>query len=75
MSLSIVDRFRGTLTGMMDRRHLVRLWLRNEELGWKIPEYLSPNWQRLYYGLTADPETQKFPLEPEIRSFSKGAKY
>ncbi|KAF7967849.1 hypothetical protein HWV62_32894 [Athelia sp. TMB] len=56
-------------------RHLVRLWLRNEELGWKIPGYLSANWKRLYYGLTADPETQKFPLEPEIRSFSKGVKY
>ncbi|KAF7967898.1 hypothetical protein HWV62_32812 [Athelia sp. TMB] len=55
-------------------RHLVRLWLRNEELAWAIPEYLDLHWQRLYNGLTVDPEKQKFPLEPEIRD-PKGAKY
>ncbi|KZP03183.1 Clavaminate synthase-like protein [Athelia psychrophila] len=55
-------------------RHLVRLWLRNEELAWTIPAYLDPNWQRLYYSL--DAEKQTFALEPEIRNGSKGgAKY
>jgi len=56
-------------------RHLLRLWLRNEELAWKIPEELQSNWKRLYY--TATPDEQRFPLEPEIRVASKGgaAKY
>jgi hypothetical protein len=56
------------------RRHLLRLWLRNEDLAWKTPKALEANWKRLYE-VTAD--EQRFPLEPEIRSASKGggAKY
>ncbi|KZP33619.1 Clavaminate synthase-like protein [Athelia psychrophila] len=54
-------------------RHLVRLWLRNEELAWQIPAYLDASWQRQYYAL--DPEKQVFALEPEIRSASQGVKY
>ncbi|KZP29806.1 Clavaminate synthase-like protein [Athelia psychrophila] len=53
-------------------RHLLWLWLCNEELGWDIPEYLNANRQRLYYSL--DPEKQAFALEPEIRS-PKGVMY
>ncbi|KAF8636781.1 hypothetical protein AX16_010982 [Volvariella volvacea WC 439] len=53
-------------------RHLVRLWLRNEELAWPLPEALEPVWKRLYY--TSKPEDQRFPLEPEIRQGSKGLK-
>jgi hypothetical protein len=29
-------------------RHLVRLWLRNSKLGWKIPKPLLPEWRRVY---------------------------
>lgn len=29
-------------------RHLVRLWLRNSELGWKIPKPLLPEWHRVF---------------------------
>lgn len=50
---------------MPTRRHLLRLWLRNEELAWDTPEELKPMWNRLYYELK--PEDQKFPLEPEVR--------
>ncbi|KII91313.1 hypothetical protein PLICRDRAFT_38052 [Plicaturopsis crispa FD-325 SS-3] len=51
-------------------RHLLRLWLRNEELAWKLPEVVDPAWKRLYY--TLKPEEQKLYLYPEVRS---GAKY
>ncbi|KAF4612243.1 hypothetical protein D9613_004589 [Agrocybe pediades] len=46
-------------------RHLLRLWLRDEENAWKIPEALEPTWKRLYYSST--PETEYFPLEVENR--------
>lgn len=45
-------------------RHLIRLWLRNDELAWKTPEPLQPNWRRLY---SVGPDQQRFPLEPEVR--------
>ncbi|OAA65652.1 taurine catabolism dioxygenase family protein [Niveomyces insectorum RCEF 264] len=30
------------------RRHLVRLWLRNAELGWKVPESLRAPWESAF---------------------------
>ncbi|KAF8191506.1 hypothetical protein K438DRAFT_1590870 [Mycena galopus ATCC 62051] len=50
-------------------RHLVRLWLRNDQLAWKTPKPLEAIWKKLY--LVA-PETQRFPLEPEIRRNQEG---
>lgn len=47
------------------RRHLLRLWLRNEELAWDIPAGLKPYYNKIYYGLK--PEEQKIPLQPEVR--------
>lgn len=46
-------------------RHLLRLWLRDEELSWKTPEGLKEQWKKLYY--TTKPEEQTFPLEPYVR--------
>ncbi|TFK22444.1 Clavaminate synthase-like protein [Coprinopsis marcescibilis] len=51
-------------------RHLLRLWLRDEELAWSLPEGLKPHWKAMFY--TATPEEQRFQLEPEIRSALKG---
>ncbi|KAF9533569.1 hypothetical protein CPB83DRAFT_757892 [Crepidotus variabilis] len=50
-------------------RHLIRLWLRNEDLAWKTPFTLKPIWTRLY---SAPPDEQRFPLEPEIRRKASG---
>lgn len=50
-------------------RHLIRLWLRNDELAWKTPSYLQPIWERLY---SIGPEEQRFPLDPEIRRKANG---
>lgn len=30
------------------RRHLLRLWLRNSELGWKIPESMRAPWETAF---------------------------
>ncbi|KAG2009034.1 taurine catabolism dioxygenase TauD [Coprinopsis cinerea AmutBmut pab1-1] len=50
-------------------RHLVRLWLRNDELAWPTPGPLQGIWTRLY---SIAPEDQRFPLEPEIRRKASG---
>ncbi|KAF7777585.1 hypothetical protein Agabi119p4_3657 [Agaricus bisporus var. burnettii] len=50
-------------------RHLIRLWLRNDELAWKTPKHLEPIWKRLY---SVGPEEQRFPLDPEIRRKANG---
>ncbi|KAK0210263.1 hypothetical protein DFS33DRAFT_1250563 [Desarmillaria ectypa] len=51
-------------------RHLIRLWLRNDELAWKTPEPLQHIWKRLY---SVSPDGQRFPVEPEIRRKENGA--
>lgn len=55
---------------MSRRRHLIRLWLRDPENAWQTPAALKERWGRIYDGVT--PENQVFPLEPTIRSASKG---
>jgi hypothetical protein len=60
----------GPFVDDSDRRHLVRLWLRDPELAWKTPEALKDAWNRLYKDVT--PENSVFPLEPKIRSASSG---
>jgi hypothetical protein len=32
----------------LQKRHHVRVWLRNDELGWKIPEHLESPWQDVF---------------------------
>ncbi|KAJ2936625.1 hypothetical protein H1R20_g468, partial [Candolleomyces eurysporus] len=52
------------------KRHLLRLWLRNEDLAWKLPQPLEEGWQALYQSATEDEE--RFAFEPEIRAASRG---
>ncbi|KAG6863797.1 hypothetical protein C0991_003163, partial [Blastosporella zonata] len=52
-------------------RHLLRFWLRNEELGWKIPEPLLPLWEKTF-DVTRDAQT--FAVEPVIRDAVKARK-
>ncbi|KAG6855850.1 hypothetical protein H0H87_010002 [Tephrocybe sp. NHM501043] len=51
-------------------RHLLRLWLRNEDLAWKIPPELEHNWKKLYY--TTPHDEQVFPLEAAVDKGAKG---
>lgn len=62
----------GLVLTLVCRRHLIRLWLRDEELHWDTPAALQSRWDRVYGNVTA--ENQVFPLEPSIRSASSGIK-
>lgn len=45
-----------------NQRHLIRLWLRNNELGWKIPPPLKEKWDQIFNG-DSDIE-EKWPIVP-----------
>lgn len=47
--------------GQQSSRHVVRLWLRNDELGWRIPEELRPTWDMVFVD---DGRERKYPVEP-----------
>jgi hypothetical protein len=51
-----------------DRRHLLRLWLRDPENAWETPAPLASRWDRVYGDVS--PELQAFPLQPHTRSES-----
>ncbi|KAF8890087.1 hypothetical protein BD779DRAFT_1469417 [Infundibulicybe gibba] len=46
-------------------RHLLRLWLRSEELAWETPQALKPLWDKTY---AAPPDEQTFALDPVVRT-------
>ncbi|KAI9710665.1 MAG: hypothetical protein M1820_002498 [Bogoriella megaspora] len=43
-------------------RHLVRLWLRNDEIGWHVPHLLRSSWDAIF-GFREDLE-ELYPIEP-----------
>ncbi|KAJ5553333.1 hypothetical protein N7494_002711 [Penicillium frequentans] len=45
-----------------DRRHLLRLWLRDPENAWQTPEPLQHRWDTVFKNVTED--EQAFPLNP-----------
>ncbi|PUU83499.1 hypothetical protein B9Z19DRAFT_1141624 [Tuber borchii] len=63
-NMSIVHARQGFIDGgpMNQKRHLLRLWLRNEELAWKTPEVLQSAWN-VAYG-SDDVSEEKWPIEP-----------
>ncbi|KAF1956500.1 Clavaminate synthase-like protein [Byssothecium circinans] len=69
-NLSIFHARDGFTNSPERQRHLVRLWLRDEEHAWRTPEVLSGRWDKLFKDVT--PEAQVFPLEPYVRSAALG---
>ncbi|GKT66443.1 TfdA family taurine catabolism dioxygenase [Colletotrichum tofieldiae] len=69
-NLSIFHARGGFVDSDEKQRHLIRLWLRDPENAWTTPEALKERWERVYSGVT--PEKSVFPLEPQIRSASRG---
>lgn len=49
-NLAVLHRREGFVNGqsLEQRRHLVRMRLRDEELGWSIPPDLMPEWSRAF---------------------------
>ncbi|KAF9523082.1 taurine catabolism dioxygenase TauD [Crepidotus variabilis] len=60
------DGFRDTPE---NTRHLLRLWLRNEELAWKLPDALKPLWIERF---AVEPRNQTFAIEPVVRNEVQG---
>jgi len=50
------------------KRHLLRLWLVNKELGWEKPDPLKPLVNRVF---DVRPEEQTFALEPIVRTYAR----
>ncbi|KAF8875077.1 taurine catabolism dioxygenase TauD [Gymnopilus junonius] len=68
-NLSVFHARDGFKDDEKQRRHLLRLWQRNEELAWKLPEPLKPLWKKTY---DVTPEEQTFAVNPVIRDAVKG---
>ncbi|KAF2973255.1 hypothetical protein GQX73_g261 [Xylaria multiplex] len=45
-------------------RHLVRLWLRNPELGWKIPESMKTPWEASFGAQAKRQVDKQYPVTP-----------
>ncbi|KAL6706895.1 hypothetical protein ACN47E_005038 [Coniothyrium glycines] len=69
-NLSVFHARDGFTNSAEKQRHLVRLWLRDPEHAWEIPEALEGRWAKVFQGVSED--GQVFPLEPYIRSASLG---
>ncbi|KAI9718498.1 MAG: hypothetical protein M1828_006681 [Chrysothrix sp. TS-e1954] len=68
-NLSIFHARDGYKDSEQQRRHLLRLWLRDEEYGWQIPEKLQSGpgrtWDSLHYEEVSN--EQRFVLDPEVK--------
>ncbi|KAF2714164.1 Clavaminate synthase-like protein [Pleomassaria siparia CBS 279.74] len=71
-NLSIFHARKGFTNAPGKERHLVRLWLRDDEYKWNIPKELEGRFDKVYKGV--EEENTVFPLEPYIRSASLGKK-
>ncbi|KAF2832309.1 Clavaminate synthase-like protein [Ophiobolus disseminans] len=69
-NLSIFHARDGFRNSAEKQRHLVRLWLRDPENAWEIPESLEGRWDKVFKDVKE--ERQVWPLEPYIRSASLG---
>lgn len=63
-NLSITHSRRAFEDDPKHRRHLLRLYLRNDELGWSIPRDLSNAWGFVFQK-NHDFNVLKFPVEPK----------
>jgi hypothetical protein len=45
------------------RRHLLRMWIHNDELGWKLPQELQGSFDLIFHEKREDEEL-RYPLEP-----------
>ena len=60
-NLSLLHARNGFTDSVNHRRHLVRIWLHNDQLGWAIPEAISETWSEAFQH---NDRQQLWPLEP-----------
>lgn len=69
-NLSVFHARDGFTNTEAKQRHLVRMWLRDPELAWEVPEALGERWEKVFGGVRE--EGQVWPLEAYVRSASLG---
>ncbi|KAH6889704.1 hypothetical protein B0T10DRAFT_404277 [Thelonectria olida] len=65
-NLALLHRRDAYLDGENSSRHMVRLWLRSQRLGWAIPDSLLPPWQAAY-GENKEVKARTYPLIPAAK--------
>lgn len=55
----------GGGSGGGSRRHLVRLWLRNPEHSWRVPDCMRPLWEPAYGDSAGRFLPRRYPVVPE----------
>jgi len=63
-NFSIMHSRRAFQDGEKRRRHLLRLWLRNDDLGWRIPDGLQHSWDVVFQE-HGESDELLFPVEPK----------
>jgi len=46
-------------------RHLIRMWLHNDQIGWKLPQALQGSWEIAYKDLVEELDELLFQWEPK----------
>jgi hypothetical protein len=65
-NLALLHRRDAYLDGENSSRHMVRLWLRSQKLGWAIPNSLLPPWEAAY-GENKKVKVRTYPLVPAAK--------
>jgi hypothetical protein len=60
-NLGLLHARNGFTDSSSNRRHLVRIWLHNDKLGWAIPQRIRQTWKEAFEH--ADQQL-RWPLEP-----------
>jgi Taurine catabolism dioxygenase TauD, TfdA family len=60
-NLGLLHARNGFTDSQSRRRHLVRIWLHNDDLGWAIPQQIRQPWKDAF---EHDGRQQLWPLEP-----------
>ncbi|GFF50298.1 hypothetical protein IFM46972_09011 [Aspergillus udagawae] len=64
-NMSVLHGRTGYEDGSKQRRHLIRLWLRDPENAWATPSQLQSRWDKLYHSKHSN-GPQAYPLEPPL---------
>ncbi|KAF2189593.1 Clavaminate synthase-like protein, partial [Zopfia rhizophila CBS 207.26] len=63
-NFSIMHSRRAFIDEGQHNRHVLRLWLRNDDLGWPIPKALKSSWS-IVFDQNEKHDTLRFPVEPK----------
>ncbi|RSL52798.1 hypothetical protein CEP53_007971 [Fusarium sp. AF-6] len=65
-NLALVHRRDAYTDHASSSRHMVRLWLRSQKLGWAIPDGMLPPWEAAYGESRKKNKAALYPIVPEV---------